>query len=273
MVEERFTFNVSLRMFTRSIVIQRRVEDLQLGVERYQKKLNLTKPDTYRSDLKHKEAYTAYSNPIGFIYQNKDKQNRLIRIDELQKFSDGTLNDVRTALDDLLKGNPIKRILHKLNLSYHRTLKDGGEDLMLLRCRCWFDDMVVLIHMAKKRHALANVINQRPWNGSNLLMPSEEDGEKEFSSSVSSRQVLHLLSWCNYFKGNSYAWGQWAAGNEPLYYVVSLKDVVIARPRFVATVLLLLPKSTVVAGLMTMAVAAHKAKKRLALANVTNQRP
>nr|GFC50994.1 hypothetical protein [Tanacetum cinerariifolium] len=45
-VEERFAFNVSLRMFTRSIVIQRRVEDLQLGVEIYQKKLNLTKPDT-----------------------------------------------------------------------------------------------------------------------------------------------------------------------------------------------------------------------------------
>ncbi|GJR83825.1 hypothetical protein Tco_0154610 [Tanacetum coccineum] len=32
-VEERLAFNVSLRMFTRSIVIQRRVEDLQLGVE------------------------------------------------------------------------------------------------------------------------------------------------------------------------------------------------------------------------------------------------
>nr|GFC96135.1 hypothetical protein [Tanacetum cinerariifolium] len=29
-IEERFAFNVSLRMFTRSIVIQRRVEDLQL---------------------------------------------------------------------------------------------------------------------------------------------------------------------------------------------------------------------------------------------------
>nr|GEY07882.1 hypothetical protein [Tanacetum cinerariifolium] len=74
-VEERFAFNVSLRMFTRSIVIQRRVEDLQLGVESYQKKLNLTKLDTYRSDLKHKEAYIAYSNPRGFIYQNKDKKN------------------------------------------------------------------------------------------------------------------------------------------------------------------------------------------------------
>nr|GFD18579.1 hypothetical protein [Tanacetum cinerariifolium] len=37
-VEERFTFNVSLRMFKRSIVIQRRVEDLQMGVESYQKR-------------------------------------------------------------------------------------------------------------------------------------------------------------------------------------------------------------------------------------------
>nr|GEV02678.1 hypothetical protein [Tanacetum cinerariifolium] len=80
-VEERFSFNVSLRMFIRSIVIQRRVEDLQLGVESYQKKLNLTKPDTYRFDLKRKEAYTAYSNPRGFIYQNKDKQNRSILTD------------------------------------------------------------------------------------------------------------------------------------------------------------------------------------------------
>nr|GEX38868.1 hypothetical protein [Tanacetum cinerariifolium] len=86
------------------IVIQWRVEDLQLGVESYQKKLNLTKPDTYRSDLKRKEAYTAYSNPKGFIYQNKDKQNRLMRIDKLHKFIDGILNDVRTAMDDRLKG-------------------------------------------------------------------------------------------------------------------------------------------------------------------------
>ncbi|GKC25439.1 hypothetical protein Tco_1027589 [Tanacetum coccineum] len=74
-VKERLAFNVSLRMFTRSIVIQRRVEDLQL----------------------------AYSTPRGFIYQNKDKKNRLMRIDELHKFSDGTLDDVQIALNDRLK--------------------------------------------------------------------------------------------------------------------------------------------------------------------------
>nr|GEW09112.1 hypothetical protein [Tanacetum cinerariifolium] len=86
-----------------NIVIQRRVEDLQLGVESYQKKLNLTKPDSYRSNLKRKEAYTAYSNPRGLIHQNKDKKNRLMWIDEFYKFSDETLTDVRTALDDHLK--------------------------------------------------------------------------------------------------------------------------------------------------------------------------
>ncbi|GJU78459.1 hypothetical protein Tco_1275529 [Tanacetum coccineum] len=71
-------------------------------------KLNLTKPDTYIPDLKRREAYTAYSNPRGFIYQNKDKKNRLMRIDELHKFSDGTLNDVQTALNDRLKGIQIE---------------------------------------------------------------------------------------------------------------------------------------------------------------------
>ncbi|GJY49906.1 hypothetical protein Tco_0439862 [Tanacetum coccineum] len=85
-VKDRLTFGVSLRMFTRSIIIQRRVEDLHLGVESDQKKLNITKLDTYISDLKRKDVYTAYSILRGFIYLNKDKKNRLIRIDELYKF-------------------------------------------------------------------------------------------------------------------------------------------------------------------------------------------
>lgn len=40
--------------------------------------------------------------------------------------------------------------------------------------------------------------------------------------------------------GSSYAGGQWAAGDEPLYYIVSPKDVVIAKPRLVLDVLKLL---------------------------------
>ncbi|GJW25811.1 hypothetical protein Tco_0039622 [Tanacetum coccineum] len=59
-VDERFALNVALRMYTRRIVIQERVEDLPLAVESYQKRINLTKPDAYRSDISKKTPYTAY---------------------------------------------------------------------------------------------------------------------------------------------------------------------------------------------------------------------
>ncbi|GKA71246.1 hypothetical protein Tco_0777385 [Tanacetum coccineum] len=57
-------FAIALQMFTRSMVIQKRVEDFQLGVER---------------------------------------RNRLMRSDELYKFSDRTLTRLRTSLDDITK--------------------------------------------------------------------------------------------------------------------------------------------------------------------------
>nr|GFA08289.1 hypothetical protein [Tanacetum cinerariifolium] len=115
----------------------RRVEDLQLVVESYQKKLNLTKPDTYRSDLKRKEASTAYSNLRGFIYQNKDKKNRLMRIDELYKFSDGMLTDDRTALDDHAKDEEDYEELGEVcwRKAVRGRLKDATKDHMIYRFR------------------------------------------------------------------------------------------------------------------------------------------
>ncbi|XP_062184439.1 vacuolar protein sorting-associated protein 41 homolog isoform X1 [Phragmites australis] len=94
-------------------------------------------------------------------------------------------------------------------------------------------------------------------------IPDEDDRDKKFSTSVPSRQgtaqrpEIHLVSWKNDelttdalpihgyehykakdyvlahvpFSGSSNAGGQWAAGDEPLYYIVSPKDVVVAKPR------------------------------------------
>jgi hypothetical protein len=95
-------------------------------------------------------------------------------------------------------------------------------------------------------------------------IPIEGDGEKEFSSTTTlsrqgnaQRPEIRIVSWNNDeltmdalpvhgfehykakdyslahapFPGSSYAGGQWAAGDEPLYYIVSPKDVVIAKPR------------------------------------------
>ncbi|GJZ89012.1 hypothetical protein Tco_0660794 [Tanacetum coccineum] len=71
-------FAIALRMFTRSLFIQKRVEGLQLGVESYQKKINVTKPDTTRPDLRKRHPYTPYKDPQGFIYVDEYKRNRVL---------------------------------------------------------------------------------------------------------------------------------------------------------------------------------------------------
>ncbi|KAI9080167.1 hypothetical protein K1719_037845 [Acacia pycnantha] len=90
-----------------------------------------------------------------------------------------------------------------------------------------------------------------------------EDGEQDLSGNALSQQgnaqrpEVHMVTWNNDelstdalplhgfehykandyslahapFSGSSYAGGQWAAGDEPLYYIMSPKDVVIAKPR------------------------------------------
>ncbi|GJN01348.1 hypothetical protein PR202_ga18609 [Eleusine coracana subsp. coracana] len=94
-------------------------------------------------------------------------------------------------------------------------------------------------------------------------IPDEDDKDKKFRTSVPSRQgtaqrpEIHLVSWKNDelttdalpihgyehykakdyalahapFSGSSNAGGQWAAGDEPLYYILSPKDIVVAKPR------------------------------------------
>ncbi|GKF31977.1 hypothetical protein Tco_0101775, partial [Tanacetum coccineum] len=48
--------------------------------------------------------YTAYPDIQGIIYEDEINRNHLMRTDELHKFSDGTLNYVRTALNDTDRG-------------------------------------------------------------------------------------------------------------------------------------------------------------------------
>nr|GEW08485.1 hypothetical protein [Tanacetum cinerariifolium] len=101
-------FTIALRMFTRSLVIQKRVEDLQLEVESYQKHINVTKPDTTRPDLRKRHPYTPFKDPQGFIYVDDYKRNRLMRSDELYKFSDGTLTRLLSSLEDITKNIDIE---------------------------------------------------------------------------------------------------------------------------------------------------------------------
>nr|GEX30513.1 retrovirus-related Pol polyprotein from transposon TNT 1-94 [Tanacetum cinerariifolium] len=106
-------FIMVVRMFTRSLIIKRRVEDLQLGVESYQKKLNITAPQKTFLGIEFKELYTPSGDLTRIVYKDLDKQPRLIQANELYKFSDGTLQAVRDELHHRI---------HDFNLGFNKEM-------------------------------------------------------------------------------------------------------------------------------------------------------
>ncbi|GKF22798.1 hypothetical protein Tco_0075120 [Tanacetum coccineum] len=92
---------MALRMYTRCIVIQECVEDIQLEIESYRKKINLSRLDSYRSDLRKMTPCTAYHNIQGIIYQDDMDKNHLMR------------TDVRTALNDIATGIHMEYLLKR----------------------------------------------------------------------------------------------------------------------------------------------------------------
>nr|GFB47072.1 hypothetical protein [Tanacetum cinerariifolium] len=69
----------------------------------YQKKINVTKPDTVRPNLQKRHSYTLYQDSQGFIYVDNIERNRLMHSDKLYKFSDDTLTRLLTSLEDIAK--------------------------------------------------------------------------------------------------------------------------------------------------------------------------
>ncbi|GJT11592.1 hypothetical protein Tco_0858634 [Tanacetum coccineum] len=86
---EEYDLINALKMYIRRIVIKKRVKDVQMGVESYQTKLNLTKPQLMEGCLHQKMLYTILSHPRDVVYEGVDNRKRLMRADELYKFCDG----------------------------------------------------------------------------------------------------------------------------------------------------------------------------------------
>ncbi|GJY31349.1 hypothetical protein Tco_0414844 [Tanacetum coccineum] len=82
-------FIVALCMFTRSLVIKHRVEDLQLGVESYHKKLNITAPQQTFPEIEFKELYTPSYKPPGDTPRRKwtaiDKKRSELMVELIDK--------------------------------------------------------------------------------------------------------------------------------------------------------------------------------------------
>nr|GEV90837.1 hypothetical protein [Tanacetum cinerariifolium] len=94
-----------------NIVIRQRVEDLQLGIESYQTKLNITQPRWDATDFLFKEDYTIVHKPRVVIYRDRNNQKKMMRETEVHKFSDGTLRRILEKLDYMVKDYELYNII------------------------------------------------------------------------------------------------------------------------------------------------------------------
>ncbi|GKF53820.1 hypothetical protein Tco_0160730 [Tanacetum coccineum] len=116
----------AVNLWIRNIVIRKCVEDLQLGIESYQTKLNLTQPDWDTSDFLFKEDYTIVSKPSAVIYRGRNDQKKMMRGTEVYKFSDG--HDDRRRSKDFMevieRRLKIRRIFRSLKSFVGGRLRD-----------------------------------------------------------------------------------------------------------------------------------------------------
>ncbi|GKB00240.1 hypothetical protein Tco_0828233 [Tanacetum coccineum] len=97
--QDKVNLHNAVSLWTRNIVIRKRVEDLQLGIESYQTKLNLEQPNWDASDFPFKEDYTIVFKPRAVIYRDRDDNRKMMIIDEVHKFSDRMLTRIKEKLD------------------------------------------------------------------------------------------------------------------------------------------------------------------------------
>ncbi|GJW69663.1 hypothetical protein Tco_0126580 [Tanacetum coccineum] len=121
----------SLSVFIRSLVIWERVHGFQLGIERYQQKVNLTAQIiSFPRIEKHKMFSIIYEPVHGIIYKNSKKEKRVMRHSEIHKFCDATLNRVLEGLKSYnndVKYDYIQRGLTEYEVEYLKLFEEEIE--------------------------------------------------------------------------------------------------------------------------------------------------
>ncbi|GJY11883.1 hypothetical protein Tco_0381192 [Tanacetum coccineum] len=95
--------STAVKLWTRNLVIRQRVEDFQLGIESYQTQLNLTKPGWDATGYEFKHDYTIIESPRAVVFPVNNNERKIMRFNEIYKFSDGTLIHILEALDYRVK--------------------------------------------------------------------------------------------------------------------------------------------------------------------------
>ncbi|GJW08364.1 hypothetical protein Tco_1570787, partial [Tanacetum coccineum] len=107
--KDKKILTTAVNLWTRNLVIRKRVEDFQLGIESYQTLLNLTKPRWEATGFEFKHDFTVIDSPRAVIFRDIYRVQMIMRFNEIHKFSDGTLQQIDEALDYRVKEFRINR--------------------------------------------------------------------------------------------------------------------------------------------------------------------
>ncbi|GJZ95658.1 retrovirus-related pol polyprotein from transposon TNT 1-94 [Tanacetum coccineum] len=104
---DKVNLHNAVNMWIRNIVIRKRVEDLQLGVENYQTKLNLEQPNWDVFDFLFKEDYTIVNKPRADKLDFMVKDFRLFKFNKGMETKKWTEDDKRRSEDFIEDTLPI----------------------------------------------------------------------------------------------------------------------------------------------------------------------
>ncbi|GJX61198.1 hypothetical protein Tco_0294098 [Tanacetum coccineum] len=110
--------STAVKLWTQNLVIRQRVEDFQLGIEIYQTQLNLTKPGWDATGYEFKHDYTIIESPRAVVFSVDNNDRKIMRFNEIYKFSDGTLTRILEALDYRVKEFKVKRLNPGMNTRF-----------------------------------------------------------------------------------------------------------------------------------------------------------
>nr|GEY86241.1 hypothetical protein [Tanacetum cinerariifolium] len=137
--KDKKILTTAVNLWTRQLMIRQCVKDFQLGIESYQTQLNLTKPYWDTTGYEYKHDYTVIDSPRTAIFRDKYGVQMMMRVNEIHKFSDGTLQQIDEALDYRIKELRINRMNPASDhLKSKRTIefraKRSSKIILLGRC-------------------------------------------------------------------------------------------------------------------------------------------
>ncbi|GJR00302.1 hypothetical protein Tco_0523286 [Tanacetum coccineum] len=116
--------STTVKLWTQNLVIRQRVEDFQLGIERYQKQLNLTKLGWDATGFEFNIDYTIIDSPRAVVFPVSKNERKIMRFNEIYKFSNVDIEKVavRSSLRSLKAKCTIESRAKRSSINLIRTL-------------------------------------------------------------------------------------------------------------------------------------------------------